>query len=325
MENLNLIEMKTCIKKFGLFLFLAFSVFTIDAQQWEGSGTTSGFLYRNGRVGFGVESPEQMIHASGNLRVDGRFIYFGDTQFFQGNGASAFLLKSNHATVSQLMFRNNENVDMGRVTGTGAGSFFGLRDATNKWVFLSNKGVYSQIRVSNIPILTARLYDLGQDVTGADSIATRVGINTNNPSRDFQVRGDARVDHLYINTNSNGGYSTDEYFMFVDGKAAFEEVRVQLSQNWGDYVFEKEYEPMPLNELKNYVETNKHLPNMPKASELEKDGMEISDMITRQMVNIEELVLHTIEQEQKIKNLESKLLAQQKEIDAIKAALLDKK
>ena len=325
MKNSNLIAMKSSISKFSLFLFFMLTFTTVNAQQWSGSSSTTGSINRSGRVGVGVDVPLQMLHTSGNLRLDGKFIYFGDTQFFQGNGASAFLLKSNHESVSQLMFRNQENTEMGRVTGTGGGNFFGLRDSANKWTYLAYKGVYSQMRVSNIPILTARLYDLGLDSSGADSIATRVGININNTAKDLHVRGDARVDHLYINTNSNGGYNTDEYFMFVDGKAAFEEVRVQLSQNWGDYVFADDYKPMPLEELKDYVNTNKHLPNMPKASQLETEGLEISDIVTKQMVNIEELVLHTIEQEEKIKDLESKLLAQQKEIDAIRAALLDRK
>ena len=157
-----------------------------------------------------------------------------------------------------------------------------------------------------------------------EELITRVGINTTNPVKDFHVNGEARIDRLFINTSTSGAYDTEEYFMFVDGKAAFEEVRVQLSQHWGDFVFADDYEPMPLNELKNYVNTNRHLPNMPKAVQLEEEGLEVSDIVAKQMVNIEELVLYTIDQEEKISNLEQKLLAQQKEIDEIKAMLLKK-
>ena len=316
--------MKILISTFSIFLFLVLGSFSLSAQQWDGAQTVNGNIYRNGKVGIGVDVPAQMLHTSGNLRADGKFLYFGDTQYLQGNGSSAFLLKGNHSTVTQLMFRNDANVDMGRVSGTGSGNFFGLRDGENKWTFLAYKGIYSQMRVSNIPVLTARLFNLGLEGSGVDSLVTRVGININNPQRDLHVKGDARVDHLYINTNSSGGYNTDEYFLFVDGKAAFEEVRVQLSQHWGDFVFENDYKPMPLEELKNYVNLNKHLPNMPKAAVLEEEGMEVSDMVAKQMINIEELVLYTIEQEEKINNLEIKLLEQQMQIDAIKAALLKK-
>ena len=300
-----------------MLLFLVLGAFSLTAQQWGGSTGTTGNINRSGRVGVGVDTPLQMLHTSGNLRTDGRTILFGETQALLGNNGSAFVMRSNHESIAQVIFRNNLNENSGRVVGTG--DYFGLKDANNHWTFLTRKGLYSQLRVENTPILTARIMN-----PGADSLITRVGINIHNPTRDLDVRGDARMDRLYINTNSHGGFDTDEYFVFVNGKAAFEEVRVQLNQHWGDFVFEDDYKPMPLEELKNYVNVNRHLPNMPKAAVLEEEGMEISDMIAKQMINIEELVLYTIEQEEKINNLETQLLEQQKQIDAIKA-LLEKK
>lgn len=313
--------MKIFISKISMLLFLAFGAFNLTAQQWEGSTGLTGNVNRSGRIGIGVETPLQMIHTSGNLRTDGRQILFGETQALLGNNGSAFVMKSNHESIAQVIFRNNLNENSGRIIGTS--DYFGLKDADNQWVYLTRKGHYSQLRVSNVPALTARLFNIAAEGE-EEELVTRVGIGITVPAKDFHVRGEARIDRLFINTSSSGDFDTEEYYMFVDGKAAFEEVRVQLSQHWGDYVFADDYKPMSLLELKNYVNVNKHLPNMPKASVLEEKGMELSDIVAKQMVNIEELVLYTIEQEEKIETLEGKLLAQQKEIDTIKAMLLKK-
>ena len=143
-----------------MLLFLAFGAFNLTAQQWDGATGLTGNINRSGRVGVGVETPLQMLHTSGNLRTDGRQILFGETQALLGNNGSAFVLKSNHESIAQVIFRNNLNENSGRVVGTG--DYFGLKDADNQWVYLTRKGYLSQLRVSNIPALTARLYNFGR-------------------------------------------------------------------------------------------------------------------------------------------------------------------
>ena len=44
------------------------------------------------------------------------------------------------------------------------------------------------------------------------------------------------------------------------------------SLTFPDYVFAKDYELMPLGELREYVEKEKHLPEIPSAGEIEEQG-----------------------------------------------------
>lgn len=96
------------------------------------------------------------------------------------------------------------------------------------------------------------------------------------------------------------------YLLAVDGKIISEELKVQLSGNWPDYVFDKKYKLPSFNELRNYIAVNKHLPNIPAAAEVEKNGIEVGDMQKRMMEKIEELTLYILELEKKITTLETK-------------------
>ena len=57
---------------------------------------------------------------------------------------------------------------------------------------------------------------------------------------------------------------------------------------------------MPLNQLSKYIKENKHLPNIPSAKKVEKDGLSIGEMQVKQMEKIEELTLYTIKQQESI-------------------------
>jgi hypothetical protein len=94
------------------------------------------------------------------------------------------------------------------------------------------------------------------------------------------------------------------YKLSVSGKAICEELVVQLQSAWPDYVFKKNYQLPPLNELEKFISVNKHLPNIPVGANIEKNGLEVGEMEKRMMEKIEELTLYVIELNKKIKNLE---------------------
>jgi hypothetical protein len=99
------------------------------------------------------------------------------------------------------------------------------------------------------------------------------------------------------------------YKLIVDGRVLCEEVRVQNSLDWPDYVFDDEYKLMTLSEVEKYIKIHNHLPNIPTASEIEEEGIVIGEMQVKLMEKVEELTLH--------------LIAQQKEIDTLKNQVKD--
>ena len=95
----------------------------------------------------------------------------------------------------------------------------------------------------------------------------------------------------------NSGYILD-----VNGKIRANEVVVNMTG--ADFVFDSNYQLYSLSDLEKYININKHLPGLKPASEMQIDGMGISELNTKLIQKIEELTLYTIAQNKKIIELE---------------------
>jgi hypothetical protein len=96
------------------------------------------------------------------------------------------------------------------------------------------------------------------------------------------------------------------YLLNVGGKVIAEEVMVQVKANWPDYVFEKEYRLPSLQSVKKYIDENRHLPGIPAAFDIEKNGLELGDMQKKMMEKIEQLTLYVVDLQNQINQLKSK-------------------
>jgi len=79
------------------------------------------------------------------------------------------------------------------------------------------------------------------------------------------------------------------------------------TQIWPDYVFENDYELMPILDVENYIKSEKHLPNVPSQEEIVRDGIDVTEMNVILMQKIEELTLYSIEQQKQIIELQKSL------------------
>jgi len=77
--------------------------------------------------------------------------------------------------------------------------------------------------------------------------------------------------------------------------------------NVPDYVFDEGHPLMPLDELREFVVREKHLPNIPSADEIKKHGLSLSDFQMKLLEKIEELTLHTLAQQEEIETLKAQL------------------
>jgi Asp-tRNA(Asn)/Glu-tRNA(Gln) amidotransferase B subunit len=92
----------------------------------------------------------------------------------------------------------------------------------------------------------------------------------------------------------------------VKGKILAEEVRVQLSGDWPDYVFTQNYDLMPIDELETFINKNNHLPEIPSSAKVtEEGGIDVGEMNALLLKKIEELSLYVIELHKEIKTLKN--------------------
>lgn len=97
------------------------------------------------------------------------------------------------------------------------------------------------------------------------------------------------------------------YKLTVSGKILCEEVKVKLrSAGWPDYVFHRNYKLRPLADLQTFIRQNNHLPNIPSAAQVEKEGIAVGEMNKKLVEKVEELTLYILQMEARIKALEIK-------------------
>jgi hypothetical protein len=135
-------------------------------------------------------------------------------------------------------------------------------------------------------------------------------VAANDPGR-FIVRTNG-LDRLWVDSV---GYVTiggrigptlnGPYRLAVRGKIAATDFNVVASGSWPDYVFDPSYKLRSLEETEAFIKEHKHLPNIPAAAVVEKEGFALGEMQKKMMEKIEELTLHLIEANKALKEFRS--------------------
>ncbi len=130
------------------------------------------------------------------------------------------------------------------------------------------------------------------------SAGGNVGIGTNTPNTDalLDVNGEVIIGDVSI--PAGGGYQ-----LYVGNGILAEKVKVAIegTGDWSDRVFENDYKLKSLSEIERFVTKNKHLPGVPSASTVVKEGIDVAKMDAKLLEKIEELMLYTIQQEKLLK------------------------
>lgn len=121
----------------------------------------------------------------------------------------------------------------------------------------------------------------------------------------FRINGgDRMMLHPDGRVSIGTAFPATGYSLSVNGKIISSEVKVQLQANWPDYVFDKSYTRPSLSQLETFVASNKHLPGIPTALEVKKEGIELGEMNRKLLEKVEELTLYMIEMNKRIDSLE---------------------
>jgi len=89
-----------------------------------------------------------------------------------------------------------------------------------------------------------------------------------------------------------------------------------------DYVFEPDYDLPSLSAVENFINENGHLPNIPSAEDMIKNGVNLTSMSGKLLAKVEELTLYTLQQEATIADLNAQLTSQEDRLKLLEAHLL---
>jgi len=310
----------------------------LNSNFWNSSATRNWIYNTTDSIGIGTLSPDEKLHIANGK------IYLQDNRAGQ-NPHVIFDVPNSNLKQAGLQFKRSgdtlasinyvENTSVPNyikiaVSASGTGSDMainsdgktglGTLDPQVKFhvydrlatevVRLEAEAPLIQLkrRTSPINVFPVTFSDVGFIQTSGDNI--RIGTNSSNTGGKFVVRTGG-ADRLLVDESGRVSIGTTAiasgYMLNVGGKAICEELKVQLEGNWPDYVFNEKYKLRSLTELKSFIDENKHLPNIPPAAELEKNGLAVGDMQKRMMEKIEELTLYIIDLQKQIEQLKTEI------------------
>jgi hypothetical protein len=244
-----------------------------------------------GFVGIGTPSPSEMLHVNGNLLSNQYTAVYGTF-----NSPSNLTLSTGGTSRLNIIHATGfvgigvTPTEMLHVNGNilTSGNITGnALSTTNATIgtFTANGGTVSSFRTGGITVSSDANY-----ATASSNdllVQGRVGIGTT------------------LTSNPNN------YVLAVNGKIGAKDVQVETkSTTWPDFVFASGYTLPNLYAVEQFIRANHHLQNVPSAQEIEKEH-NLGQMDAILLQKVEELTLYIIQQ--------------QKEIDALKQKLAEKK
>ena len=282
----------------------------------------------NGNVGIGTNAPESMLDVNGTFRLGittgGMAYAIGLTRLSNAQlygTTSAGLLLGGDATGVDATILPNGNVGIGTINpaykldvqngsvniGTGANIFY----RAGSYLSIGN------MSNTNTPYIAFNAFLTTSDIATGKNLVTP----NYNSGGALIIRGEAGNSglHFYQKNYANGTppydintftevltltsagnvgigtTTTGDYKLAVNGAIGARRVKVTQA-GWADFVFDPAYNLSPLSEIENYVKANRHLPDVPAAAEVEKDGLDLGEMDKKLLQKIEELTLYLIEE-----------------------------
>jgi hypothetical protein len=260
--------------------------------RYSGYFTGGKFAVMNGNVGIGTENPTVELDVVGTIRAKNGSFTNGNLIVSNGNvgiGTTSPTVKLD--VVGKIRAEELEvKTAVAGLSVTAANLDPNVSSPYNL-TFLQNTG----------RLLLGWNYAGG---TGEQSFISNRGAGGNGGFGFYDYSNTGIMTRLM--TLSQVSASDATVLLNVTGTIRAEEVKVCLNQGC-DFVFDKNYNLMPLKNLKLFINENKHLPEIAPAAEMESEGINLSEMNAKLLQKVEELTLYLIQQNEKIENLEAKV------------------
>ena len=276
------------------------------------NGNTRMYLQHDGKLGVGTTTPTiAQLHVSAHynlaqLRLErtgssagvsadigghSGHLYFypggWDNQdgnvYFSTSGKIAIGSSTPRALLDVTRTSNNQVLStvlarLGEGNTSGDGTFLGVRgygtqlhDYSGK-SFALEHGFYGQ---TNSSINFYR---------GSSAVGGYITFNTYSNTEKMRIDG---------NGNVGIGTASPNNKLEVNGTIRSKKVLVEAAP-WPDYVFANDYKLRSLDEVQSFITQNHHLPEVPSAAEVEKNGIDLGNMDATLLKKVEELTLYII-------------------------------
>jgi hypothetical protein len=278
------------------------------------ASTNAAFVITNLRdVGIGVTEPKAKLHVYGGGR---HYLIDRDLgQITEDSQGSNYILL--HKAYSGIMI--DDSYVMGTVTavrGTSAavnrkvtvevntasaynsnmGSLISYNEPARLVYLTYNGDKYIAVEIANGPMMYSISF------TGYANNETLQVVYDQNVTN---VTDFTSLNSIILQAGNVGiGTKSPDATLTVNGNIHAKEVKVDLTVPAPDYVFEGEYNLRSLDEVEVFIKQQKHLPGIPSAATMEKNGIDVGEMNMLLLKKVEELTLYVIELKKEISKIQ---------------------
>lgn len=139
----------------------------------------------------------------------------------------------------------------------------------------------------------------------------------------FLYNKDGSKIYMAWRENGNIGIGTinPQAKLAVNGDMFAKKVKV-TQDGWSDFVFDADYKLRPLKDVEQFIQQHKHLPEIPSADSVVRNGLDLGANQALLLQKIEELTLYIIQQQKQLdemSRLNNTVMELKKEIEALKS------
>jgi hypothetical protein len=258
------------MKKIYFILSIAVSNFCVAQNEWNSINNSTSPMFRNGNVAIGTGVTTTLPLAVLGPSGQGTKLAFGNTNIVANYGTNASAL--------EIMSQSQSE-----------GSYLTL--------YAGGATDHSS-------------FTFGVTQYGANFYSGKAGTGIARPMLFYTHNGSGLSERLKINTDGTVGIGIPPsypsgYRLYVTDGILTEKVKVAIktTANWSDFVFAKDYKLKTLDEVEAFITLNKHLPGVPSADEVVKEGIDMATMDAKLLEKIEELTLYMIELKKEVESL----------------------
>jgi hypothetical protein len=315
------------------------------ALSYNNNGNT---LIPTGNVGIGVATPLAKLHLDGSIRgnLTGGALKVQTDYGSLEIGPQSALFSQFNTSLPSFYFNKPTYFGTGQISTYNSNNLSLMTNGTTRMTILNSNGyvgvgttaptqalsLKGNLAISPIGVTSDEKYNGNLMITKAAASGQHINLvrqgqwswsigtvyNQNSFAIGTTTLSDASftAPAFIIDTQGKIGIGTTapDYLLTVNGIIHAKEVKIDLSGALADYVFDNNYDLMPLHQVEQFVKENKHLPEIPSAKEVQNEGLSIGDMQNKLLKKVEELTLYVIEQDKKITEQNQKIKELEKKV-----------
>lgn len=272
-----------------------------------------------GNVGIGTTSPEQRLDVNGSTIIRGSLVSSVADANIGGNIALSNPAKTAPGTAStwrifnmsgtygnSLQFWAYDNVGC---NGGLCNNKFTLTDNGNVGIGI-NEPAYKLDINGNANIQTDITLGSGTGVVYSDGSSYAIfhdgnylWQNRTNTATRMMLGSNG---DLLVYGNQTIGTDAAQKNLSVNGNVKTRKLTVTQT-NWPDYVFDSAYQLKPLQQVEQFIQQNKHLPEVPSAVAVSNEGVDVGNNQALLLKKIEELTLYIIQQNKELEAVKKRM------------------